>query len=342
MACDEKVHSVNKFAARHTRIPIELLKPHHLAEAEANRAQGGGHFHGHRAGSPPYDSDGSWTGVSGLPGFPGDHQPDTAHMLHKSESVSQLRLPALRKNAAVYGHGHAPAPAHLGAQGNGGYGGYGYEYRYNTHRTEQAHAHAGGQGGRAEYGMPAMQPPPHLGDGLPGRMPQWQMHHVRHAAHDCGTSNFSKEPALGSLGGRGGPSDETGLTIGRPIGLQLDIRDTLQSYEEGQKKKGKLQPAASIPVSQTSKLTLPPELENSIPNKPRSHRSSKRNTKLPPRADPERREAQLARYRAKRLIRLEKLARGYVSGHMKIRYACRKSLADTRPRVKGRFTKVGA
>ena len=104
---------MNKFAARHTRIPIDLLKPHHLAEAEANRAQGGGHFHGHRAGSPPYDSDGSWTGVSGLPGFPGDHQPDTAHMLHKSESASQLRLPALRKNAAVYGHGHAPAPAHL-------------------------------------------------------------------------------------------------------------------------------------------------------------------------------------------------------------------------------------
>lgn len=174
-----------------------------------------------------------------------------------------------------------------------------------------------------------------MGEGLPGRMPRWQMHHVRHSGHDSGSSKFSdRTMSLGNLD----MLSET--TQDRPIGLNLNIPDTLQSIREGQKlKANQLKLSQSSPTLNTP-LTLPPELENDIPNKPRSHRSSKRNVKLPEKASPERRAAQLARYRAKRLIRLEKLARGYVSGHMKIRYACRKSLADTRPRVKGRFTKV--
>lgn len=53
--------------------------------------------------------------------------------------------------------------------------------------------------------------------------------------------------------------------------------------------------------------------------------------------DPER-AAQLYRYRQKRMLRLKALA----EGQKKIRYECRKVLADTRPRVKGRFAKVGS
>lgn len=48
------------------------------------------------------------------------------------------------------------------------------------------------------------------------------------------------------------------------------------------------------------------------------------------------RAAQLQRYRHKRFLRLQ----AAMSGHKKIRYACRKTLADNRPRVKGRFAKV--
>lgn len=44
------------------------------------------------------------------------------------------------------------------------------------------------------------------------------------------------------------------------------------------------------------------------------------------------RQAQLQRYRAKRIARH--------LGHKKIRYECRKTLADNRPRIKGRFAKV--
>ena len=46
------------------------------------------------------------------------------------------------------------------------------------------------------------------------------------------------------------------------------------------------------------------------------------------------RQAQLQRYRAKRLARH--------LGHKKIRYECRKTLADNRPRIKGRFAKVNS
>jgi len=46
------------------------------------------------------------------------------------------------------------------------------------------------------------------------------------------------------------------------------------------------------------------------------------------------RQAQLQRYRAKRIARH--------LGHKKIRYECRKTLADNRPRIKGRFAKVNS
>ena len=48
------------------------------------------------------------------------------------------------------------------------------------------------------------------------------------------------------------------------------------------------------------------------------------------------RAAQLARYRQKRMVRVQAVTMGF----KKIRYACRKTLADNRPRVKGRFAKV--
>jgi len=48
------------------------------------------------------------------------------------------------------------------------------------------------------------------------------------------------------------------------------------------------------------------------------------------------RAAQLQRYRHKRFLRLQ----AAMTGRKKIRYACRKTLADNRPRVKGRFAKV--
>ena len=50
------------------------------------------------------------------------------------------------------------------------------------------------------------------------------------------------------------------------------------------------------------------------------------------------RAAQLQRYRYKRMLRLQAISRG----ERKIRYQCRKQLADARPRVKGRFVKTCA
>lgn len=48
------------------------------------------------------------------------------------------------------------------------------------------------------------------------------------------------------------------------------------------------------------------------------------------------RAAQLQRYRYKRMLRMRALA----TGEKRIRYQCRKQLADARPRVKGRFAKI--
>ncbi|GIL42919.1 hypothetical protein Vafri_746 [Volvox africanus] len=53
--------------------------------------------------------------------------------------------------------------------------------------------------------------------------------------------------------------------------------------------------------------------------------------------DPER-AAQLNRYKQKRMLRMRALA----EGAKKVRYECRKQLADTRPRVRGRFAKVNS
>ncbi|GLC63483.1 hypothetical protein PLESTF_000041100 [Pleodorina starrii] len=48
--------------------------------------------------------------------------------------------------------------------------------------------------------------------------------------------------------------------------------------------------------------------------------------------------AQLNRYKQKRMLRMRALA----EGAKKVRYECRKQLADTRPRVRGRFAKVNS
>ncbi|EFJ52133.1 hypothetical protein VOLCADRAFT_86975 [Volvox carteri f. nagariensis] len=53
--------------------------------------------------------------------------------------------------------------------------------------------------------------------------------------------------------------------------------------------------------------------------------------------DPER-AAQLNRYKQKRMLRMRALA----EGAKKVRYECRKQMADTRPRVRGRFAKVNS
>lgn len=134
--------------------------------------------------------------------------------------------------------------------------------------------------------------------------------------------------------------DLFGMPSATPSGLQIANNTKVQQQQPAQRGGGNVQQQHQNGQALSGKATQV-KTEQGIGQGNGSSAPGSVGGSNPPAYDPNapppptvsaQRHAQLQRYRAKRLARH--------LGHKKIRYECRKTLADNRPRIKGRFAKV--